>query len=131
MLRYEYINRAWIVSATARRIYRLSAGASMMFFVFWMTILIQWPIPEKLESLVRLFLLLGILGAGITLVGMEYFLFRFDESSALKQIFWFCVMLFPILGAALYCFIVYSRSEVLKKSCIPKAGNHAEPHSET
>jgi len=89
----------------------------------------QWPIPASLTPLVQPLLFLGVLGAGITFVGMEYFLFRFDDSGALKQIFWFCAMLFPILGAALYCFIVYSHSEVLKRSSMPKADNHPEPHS--
>ena len=36
--------------------------------------------------------------------GMEYFLFSFDNSSDTKKVFWFCVMLFPLLGPALYCF---------------------------
>jgi hypothetical protein len=45
---------------------------------------------------------------------MEYFLFGFDKSSGMKKVFWFGVMLFPPLGPALYCFLVYSRSEVLK-----------------
>jgi len=66
---------------------------------------------------VKPFLLAGAFGAGITLVGMEFFLFRFDNSHPLKQVFWFGVVLFPFLGPAMYCFIVYSRSEVLRKSC--------------
>jgi len=45
---------------------------------------------------------------------MEIFLFRFDNSRPLKQVFWFVIMLFPLLGAALYCFVVYSRSNVFK-----------------
>jgi hypothetical protein len=52
---------------------------------------------------------------------MEFFLFRFDDSHPLKQIVCFLVMLFPILGAALYCFIVYSRSDVLKNACAKSA----------
>jgi len=75
-------------------------------------------IPATLIPAARVLLFFGVLGAGITIVGMEYFLFRFDNSHPLKQMFWFCVMLLPILGAALYCFIVYSRSEVLKSSCV-------------
>jgi hypothetical protein len=47
---------------------------------------------------------------------MEFFLFRFDDSHPLKQIVWFLVMLVPLLGVALYCFIVYSRSNVLKST---------------
>lgn len=59
----------------------------------------------------------GVLGAGITLVGMEYFLFRFDASHPLKQILWFGSMLLPLLGPSLYRFIVYSHSNVLKEVC--------------
>ena len=116
MLRYEYISRGWILSRTARRVYRLSAAVSIFLFFGWVALLLRWPIPENLEPLVQPLLLLGVLGAGTTFVGMEYFLLRFDNSPALKQIFWFCVMLFPILGAALFCFLVYSRSEVLNIS---------------
>lgn len=47
---------------------------------------------------------------------MEYFLFRFDDSPALKQILWFVVMLFVPLGPALYCFVVYSRSALLTEA---------------
>ena len=74
-------------------------------------------IPSTIAPVVKLLLLAGALVAGITLVGMEFFLFRFDDSHPLKQVVWFLVMLFPLLGAALYCFIVYSRSNVLKNSC--------------
>jgi len=33
VLTYEYINREWIVSGTARRVYRLAAAVSVVFFV--------------------------------------------------------------------------------------------------
>ncbi len=65
MLKYEYINKEWIVS----------------------------PTPAA-----KLVLLAGVLGAGITLVRMEHFLFRFDDSHPLRQVAWFCVMIFPFLG---------------------------------
>jgi hypothetical protein len=117
MLKYEYINKEWIVSPTARRVYRTSASLSVALFFGWWAILVVGGIPETIAPVVRLLLLAGVLGAGITFVGMEFFLFRFDDSHPLKQIVWFLVMLFPLLGAALYCFIVYSRSNVLKSSC--------------
>jgi hypothetical protein len=53
--------------------------------------------------------------------GMEYFLFRFDESHPVKPILWFVVILFPLLGPALYCLVVYSRSKVLRDS-LPTSG---------
>lgn len=116
MLKYEYINKEWIVSSTARRVYRASAALSVALFLGWCAILFVGGIPSTIAPVVRLLLLAGVLGAGITFVGMEFFLFRFDDSHPLKQVVWFLVMLFPLLGAALYCFIVYSRSNVLKSS---------------
>jgi hypothetical protein len=117
MLKYEYIKKEWIVSPTARRVYRASATLSMALFFGWWAILVVGRIPETMAPAVRLLLLAGALGAGITFVGMEFFLFRFDDSHPLKQIVWFVVMLIPLLGASLYCFAVYSRSRVLKSSC--------------
>ena len=117
MLPYEFISREWIVSSTARRVYRVSAVLSVVLFFGWMAALSQGGIYGAVAPVIKFLFFLGVLGAGITIVGMEYFLFRFDDSHPLKQIFWFCVMLFPILGAAIYCFVVYSRSAVLRSSC--------------
>jgi hypothetical protein len=116
MLRYEFISRDWIVSGSARRVYRISAVLSILLFFGWIAALSQGGIYGPLAPITKFFFFLGVLGAGITIVGMEFFLFRFDDSHPLKQIFWFCVMLFPILGAAIYCFAVYSRSAVLRSS---------------
>jgi hypothetical protein len=71
---------------------------------------------------VKLLLFAGVVGAATTMVAMEYFLFGFDRSSALKKAFWFCVMLFPPLGPALYCFAVYSRSSVLEADDAERMG---------
>jgi hypothetical protein len=117
MLKYEYIKKEWIVSPTARLVYRISASLSVALFFGWWAILVVGGIAETISPVVRLLLLVGVLGAGITIVGMQFFLFRFDNSHPLKQVVWFLVMLFPLLGAALYCFIVYSRSDVLKSNC--------------
>jgi len=73
-------------------------------------------IPRDVVPIVRLLLLIGVLGAATTMVAMEYFLFGFDNSSAFKKMFWFCMMLFPPLGPALYCFRVYSRSSVIERT---------------
>ncbi len=116
MLKYEYINKEWIVSPTAHRVYRASAALSVALFFGWCAILFVGGIPSTVAPVVRLLLLAGVLGAGITFVGMEFFLFRFDDSHLLKQIVWFLVMLFPLLGAALYCFVVYSHSNALKST---------------
>ena len=54
-------------------------------------------------------LFVGVVSTALTGLAMDFFLFRLDQSQAGKQIFWFCVMLIPPLGAVLYCFLVYSR----------------------
>jgi hypothetical protein len=103
--------KEWIVSPIARRVYRFSTSISLAWLLGFTAILIAGRFPEINPSFTRTFALIGAIGAGITLVGMAYFLFRFDDSNAYKQVFWFCVMLLmPLLGAPLYCFIVYSRS---------------------
>lgn len=116
MLRNYYINKEWIVSDTARRIYRVAASLSLALFFLLIVVRFTRGVPESLAPSVKLLLLAGILGAAITIVAMEYFLFGFDSSSDLKKVFWFCVLLFPPLGPPLYCFIVYSRSDAFKKS---------------
>jgi hypothetical protein len=113
MLNYEHIHRERIVSATAYRVYRLSAYLSIMLLFVWSYIIVE-GVPAAFTSLARLLIVAGVVGAGTVFVGMEYFLFRFDDSHPLKQIVWFVVMLFPLLGPALYCLVVYSRSKVVR-----------------
>lgn len=86
---------------------------SALFFGLW-AVQLEGGIAESIAPVTRLLLFAGVLGYVTTMAGMEFFLFRFDNSHPLKQVFWFCVMLLPMLGPALYCFIVYSRSDVLK-----------------
>jgi len=116
MVKYEYISKEWIVSLSARRVYRVSAALSIALFFGWWAILFVGGIPPAIAPLVKLLLFAGVLGAAITLVGMEFFLFRFDDSHPLKQVVWFLLMLLPLLGAPLYCLLVYSRSNVLKST---------------
>ena len=116
MLRYEYINKEWIVSPTARRVYRSSAALSLAFFLVLVVILLPFGILGMLRPILNPLLLIGVVSSAITVVGMEYFLFRFDDSHPLMQVFWFVVMIFIPLGPALYCFIVYSRSGMSKST---------------
>jgi hypothetical protein len=110
MLRYDYINKEWIVSRAARRVYRTAAVISLALYPIVVGLIVN-EIPRILVPALRPLLLASVVGAGITLVGMEFFLFRFDDSHALKQILWFGAMLFIPLGPALYCFLVYSHSK--------------------
>lgn len=114
MLRYYYINRGWIISATARWVYRLAATLSLALFFLLFDVQLNGTIPNALLPVLKPVLFASVLGTATTQIAMEYFLFGFDDSSALKKLFWFCVMLLPPLGPALYCFLVYSRSNVLK-----------------
>jgi hypothetical protein len=116
MLKYDFISEEWIVSRTAGRVYRLAAILSLALFLI-LVALIAGEIPRILGPVLKPLLLAGIVGAAITVVGMEFFLFRFDDSHPLKQIFWFCVMIFVSLGLALCCLMVYSRSKALANSC--------------
>jgi len=115
VLRYYYINKEWMLSATAQRIYRLAASLSLALFFIWFGLMLAGGIPATLRPLVRAVVFVCVVGAAATMVAMEYFLFGFDESPAWKKVFWFGVMLFPPLGPPLYCFFVYSRSEVVKR----------------
>jgi len=117
MLKYELINKEWIVSRTARIVYRTAAVASLGILVALVALILNLDraMAEPLRLMLKPLLFLGVLGMATTGLGMEYFLFRFDNSHALKQVFWFCVMLFAPLGPALYCFLVYSRSDMVKE----------------
>ena len=115
MLRYYYINKEWMVSGVARRCYRVAACLSLALFFLEVAVRVadRFPIPSpgcKSTSF------RWSTGAATTMVAMEYFLFGFDTSSPMKKVFWFCVILLPPLGPPLYCFLVYSRSDVLKDS---------------
>ena len=115
MFRTYYINREWILSGTARRVYRVAASLSLaLFFFLWAHALFGSGVLNINVPLVKLSLFAGVLGAATTLVAMEYFWFDFDNSSGVKKVLWFFLLLLPPLGPALYCFLVYSRSDVLK-----------------
>lgn len=112
MLRNYYINRAFIVSATARKIYRVAAVFPPLMFVM-VIVLKMGGVSAGAFPIVRLFLFVGAMGTGVTMVAMEYFLFGFDRSSSFKKAFWCCMMvLLPTFGPSLYCFLVYSRLTV-------------------
>jgi hypothetical protein len=116
MLRNYYINKEWIVSATARNVYRAAARLSLAFLVMLIGLRFVGEIPAAILPMMKLFLLAGVFSTATTMVAMEYFLFGFDTSSSVKKAFWFLFMLFPLLGPPLYCFFVYSRSDVVKAS---------------
>jgi len=109
MNHYEFIPKGLLVSPTARRVYRVTAALSLAIYLSLPDIWIKGSIPGLNQLL-----FLAVVGMAITLVGMEVFLFRFDDSAAWKQILRFCLMLFVPLGPALYCYLVYSESTAVK-----------------
>ncbi len=74
-------------------------------------------IPPALAPFARPLLFLCVFGTALTFVGMEVFLFQFDNSKVLKQVVWFGIMLIPLIGAPLYYFLVYLRSDILREAC--------------
>jgi hypothetical protein len=113
MLRYYYINKEWMVSSAARRIYRTAAALSLGLFVGLCAMQLSGGVPLDIPA-ANLLLFVGVAGAAVTVVAMEYFLFGFDRSPEWKKVCWFCIMVLPLIGPALYCFIVYSRAVVVK-----------------
>jgi hypothetical protein len=109
---YQYLSKEAIVSPTARRVYRAAAVFSFTVYVSLLGLRAYGPIP-----LLKQLLFLGVLATAINATGMEFFLFRFDDSAAWKQIFWFCALIFMPIGPALYCFLVYSRSAIVRAAC--------------
>lgn len=118
MQTYNLINKEWIVSPTARRLYRTAAAVSLSLYISLAAIILGRP-----SHFLRQLVLIGVLAEAVNQVGMEAFLFRFDKSAAWKQVFWFGVMLFPPLGPALYCYFAYSRQTL--KSAREDASEHA------
>lgn len=119
MVRLELIDKKMIVSPTARQFYRACAIISLVMFLGVMRLLF-YGAPEIIAPVLRPLLFLGALCVAAVQVGMEIFLFRYDNSHPFKQVFWFCVLVIPFLGSALYCFMVYSRSDAVKSAEKPK-----------
>lgn len=114
MHQYQYVKKEWIVSPGARHVYRVAAIISLMVYPISVALIYNGPLP-----VLKPLLFIAVLATALNGVGMEFFLFRFDESKAWKQIFWFCALIFIPIGPALYCFHVYSRSRAMKTACAP------------
>ena len=122
-MRYYYINREWLLSDTARQVYRTAATVTLVFFGTLVSLGLLDQVPKSLMPVLKAFLLCGVLGTALTAVAMEYFLFAFDTSSAVVKTFWFCAMLFLLIGPPLYCFLVYSRAEAFKEAASAVSAN--------
>lgn len=119
-MQHYYISKSWMVSTTAQWIYRRAAWLSLGLVVMLFAIPFLEGIHGFWVPIIRLAFYACVLGAAITIVAMEYFLFSFDPSSSGKKGFWFLVMCLPLLGAALYCLVAYSRSPILDANREPR-----------
>ena len=124
MLRYYYINKEWIVSATARHVYRAAAVLSVGLFVALCLMPLSGGVPFDIPA-ANFVVFIGVVGATITVVAMEYFLFGFDRSPEWKKVCWFCIMVLPWIGPALYCFIVYSRAVAVNANTTDRSNIHS------
>lgn len=110
----QLVTREMVASRTARSIYRLSAGLAIPFIFVSVWLLSVPHVSKAIAQFAEPLLFIGVLALVVTTAAMQAFLFRFDDSSASKQIVWFLIMLVPGIGAILYCFLVYSRSKVVE-----------------
>jgi len=74
---YQHFSKEWIVSPTARRVYRAAAVVSLTVYASLVALIVYGPIPA-----LKQFLFVGVLATAINGTGMEFFLFRFDDSPA-------------------------------------------------
>ena len=69
MLAYELINKEWVVSRTARTVYRAAAVLSLLLIpVLWVAI-VNDGVLGPLRPILRPLLLVGVLGMALTAVG--------------------------------------------------------------
>ena len=67
---YQHFCKEWIVSPTARRVYRAAAVNSLTVYASLVALIVYGPIPA-----LKQFLFVGVLATAITGTGMEFFLF--------------------------------------------------------
>lgn len=77
MDQYQYLKKEWIVSPGARRFYRGAAGVSLTLYASLAALVLNASVPG-----LKQLLFVGVLATAVNGVGMEFFLFRFDESPA-------------------------------------------------
>jgi hypothetical protein len=117
---YLPINRSWLFSLTARRVYLVSALLAIALTAILigvhtaMAAARMSALTPLAAALVRGLLYPEILGTALLWAAMWYFWLGFDRSHYLKRAIWFCCLFFlaPV-GPVLYYFAVYRRSASL------------------
>jgi len=116
---YLPINKDWIISRTARRVYLVCAilSFSLIGTVFASKMaLLESGSPSLSASpgaavLVKFLLWPGILGTALLSTAMWYYWFEFDTSGWVRKAIWFGPLyIFFGFGPALYYFFVYRRN---------------------
>jgi len=95
--------------------YRFCAIFSLTLFLVLFLFPYLDEIPKALLALVKLAFVASLLATAVTLIAMEYFFFSFYEASTPKMIFWFLVLGLLVIGPALFCFTVYSKTPIPPK----------------
>jgi hypothetical protein len=111
---YFNIKKEWIVSTGAKRIYTAASFLSLALVPVMMWIRSLGEVPESLSGIATIALAACAFGAAAISAAMEFFIFLYDDSSALRMIFWFLVLLVFPIGAPIYFFRVYCRSNALR-----------------
>ena len=124
MIRY-LISDTWLISPTARNVYR---GCAWISFLLWPALWLMLSFPENTQrpnvaaSVMHLLFLLSVTATAVIMVAMEYFLFTKDESAWWKQILWFLALIVLGIGPGLYVLLGYSRSGAFDKARAASAG---------
>lgn len=119
---YLPINRSWIVSRSAQRVY---AGCAIANFYLIAVFVgnqtaraengVRWlPNFPAAAYLVKLLLWPGLIGTAVLAVAMWYFWFTFDPSPWATKTFWFLILFLGLaLGPLLYYIFSYRKSSAL------------------
>lgn len=105
----HYINRAWIISSTARSIYGFCALCQSLLIGVLIATAAGWlrlgPAHVELSRNIVFFL---VLAAAVLDTAMVYFWWSFDQSSDMKKALWALVALLTgFFGVLLYYWRVY------------------------
>jgi hypothetical protein len=103
-----FINKEWIVSATARRVYLATTILNILLML--LTFASPARLPESLITAVTLLLFICAIGAATTLVAMIYHFVLFKVSSVPRSIACAITLAFFPIGPPFYFFFAYWRS---------------------
>jgi hypothetical protein len=113
---YLPINRSWLFSPLAQRMYFASALLTLAFIATFLGVRMAMvaagtpALVAPASAVVRTLLYPEIAGVAVLWIGMWYFWFGFDSSHYLKKAMWFVLLGFLApFGTILYYFFVYRR----------------------